>query len=200
LLKTPDRVDTPNSDAVSEDNVSDQDSDSSKGDYKNPMYNQSINQKFGKKSHDPLEVLAQLFPTQSRGLLELVIRDNHGDILPTIEQMLKIQASGTGGSVVLPVASQAHQQAASYMQRNPFFSRFYPQMNAMDAAMKSAFSPINMINAAAANGMSRFPGGDQPMMGFPYLGFRPAGMDFPFASNGVGVGMNGSEATIPKKK
>ncbi|OQV24399.1 putative Doublesex- and mab-3-related transcription factor A2 [Hypsibius exemplaris] len=246
LSKTgsPDRSDTPNSNhTVSEDNVSDLDSDSSKGgDYKHhhhhPLFSPAVSPKHHSHSHghshshshngnsknknDPLEVLAQLFPTQSRGLLELVIRENHGDVLPTIEQMLKIQASTTAASSISSAAAQMNNtqqaHAASYLQRNPLFSRFYPHLN-MDAAMRSAFSPISMMNAAAAaaaaaagNGMPRFPSGASDpatggaagagVMGFPYLGFRPpVGLDYSFTAAATGMqGMNNGDTSIPKKK
>ncbi len=229
---SPERSDTPNSNntgGLSEDNVSDLDSDSSKGDYKLAVFNpppitpsshhHHHNHHHGNhgkggsngKKNDPLEVLTQLFPHQSRSLLELVIRENQGDVLPTIEHMLKIQASTAAtATTITPNNTPAHMAAAHhYMQRNnPLFSRFYPHLNSstMDAAMRSAFSPINMMAAAAAaNGLPRLPGGgggaDQAM-GFPYLGFRPpGGMDYASfaAGNGLLQAMNG-DATIPKKK
>ncbi|OQV24395.1 hypothetical protein BV898_01930 [Hypsibius exemplaris] len=244
LSKTgsPDRSDTPNSNhTVSEDNVSDLDSDSSKGrttsttttipsSVQRSVRSTTVTVTSHSHSHngnsknknDPLEVLAQLFPTQSRGLLELVIRENHGDVLPTIEQMLKIQASTTAASSISSAAAQMNNtqqaHAASYLQRNPLFSRFYPHLN-MDAAMRSAFSPISMMNAAAAaaaaaagNGMPRFPSGASDpatggaagagVMGFPYLGFRPpVGLDYSFTAAATGMqGMNNGDTSIPKKK
>lgn len=92
-------------------------------------------QKLSGKKSDPIEVLAQLFQNQPRGILEMVLRENHGEILPSIEQLLKIsQATGNNSHFQAQQISNAHM---GFLHRNQFLSRFN-QFN-MDA-MKSAFS------------------------------------------------------------
>ena len=190
--KTPDRPDTPTgSNAGSEDNISDIESESSKGDYKATLFGLA---KMDRKKKDPLDVLIRLFPNQPRSVLELVVRENHGDVLQAIEQAMNIQNTNTSNAMLSSQSNGSLPMNAGFLQRNPFFSRFYPPMN-MDV-MKSAFSPINMMNSAAANGMPRFPT-DQSMMAFPYLGFRPSAMDFPLQSS---AGNMGEMGLISKKK
>ncbi|OQV24396.1 hypothetical protein BV898_01931 [Hypsibius exemplaris] len=98
---------------------------------------------------------------------ELVIRENHGDVLPTIEQMLKIQASTTAASSISSAAAQMNNtqqaHAASYLQRNPLFLAVLP---ALEYGRRDAVGllTVSMMNAAAAaaaaaagNGMPAFP-------------------------------------------
>ena len=154
-------------------------------------------QKRGVKKSDPIEVLAQLFQNQPRGILEMVLRENHGEILPSIEQLLKI-SQATSNSSHFSTQQMGHVHMG-LLHRNQFLSRFN-QFN-MDA-MKSAFSPINMMGVAgltSANAMSRFPSEPPSLMGFnPYLGFRPPGIDFSFPQNAANCGHDMS--ALPKKK
>lgn len=205
-LKTPERSGTPNSNAGSDDNASEINSESSKDECRSAIF--SLSKMSKKRGGDPVEILTRLFPTQPRPVLEMVIRETHGDVLQAIEQALSIQAANnpTGMPAAQQNGAGSMPLNAGFLQRNPFFSRFYPPMS-MDAAMKSAFSPINMMNSAAAMNAaaSRMPGfstdhHQPPMMTFPYLGFRPPGMDFPFQSPGAGGSMNGEVGLLSSKK
>ncbi|XP_055338256.1 doublesex- and mab-3-related transcription factor A2-like [Paramacrobiotus metropolitanus] len=189
--KSPERTETPNSHGNSEDNVSDIESDSSKGECKNTMFSAARLH----KKRDPLDVLVRLFPTQPRPVLEIVLRENHGDLLQAIDHAMNIQNTNAN-STMQP--SPQHPTAGpmplnpGFLPRNPFFSRFYPPVNM--EAMKSAFSPIHMVHPGSG-GLPRFPA-DQPLLTFPYLGFRPPGMEYPFQS----TGSNLSEVGLLSKK